>query len=167
MKSTPAQRYDIHAHTHTSLSLSLCLYDIYIYIYIYICVYMYTYTHIYIYIYNTYIYIYPIALRASTATALRDMGCWVEWLIGDMGCWVEWLIGCSAVGCQNAPSWAVGCPDPSTWGSKSSKLGPKILQVGSPNRLKSIPGGLLESSWRGLGAMLALRWPQERKLAEK
>ena len=101
---------------------------------------------------------------ASTATALGDMGCWVEWLIGDMGCWVEWLIGCSAVGCQNSPSWAVGCPNPSTWGSKSSKLGPKILQVGSPNHLKSIPGGLLERSWGHVGPKMAPRAKTSRKV---
>ena len=105
----------------------------------------------------TYVYICIQLPSANTATALGDMGCWVEWLIGDMGCWVEWLIGCSAVGCQNAPSWAVWCPNPSTWGSKSSKLGPKILKVGSLNRLKSIPGGILERSWGHVGPKMAPR----------
>ena len=81
-----------------------------------------------------------------------------------MDCWVEWLIGCSAVGCQNSESLVVGCPNPSTWGSKYSKLGLKIVQVGSPNRPKSIPGGILERSWGHVGPKMAPRPKTSRKV---
>ena len=81
-----------------------------------------------------------------------------------MDCWVEWLIGCSAVGCQNSESLVVGCPNPSTWGSKYSKLGLKIVQVGSPNRPESIPGGILERSWGHVGPKIAPRPKTSRKV---
>ena len=77
----------------------------------------------------------------------------LAWLVGWLGCWLF---------------------QPPSWGSKIVQVGFQNHQVGSRNRLKLIPRGLLEgswgcqeASWRGLGGLLGPRGPQERKNDQK